>query len=155
MSTITTDPSLIITTPAAEAAPRSLVRVGIAAGVLGAAAATFAAVVAKAADVPMMASDRASAVAKDIPMWGFAMGVLLSTAVGIVLAAAIGRWVKRATGTFVVVTAALTLVSFFGPITTHNATTATRLVLALTHVVAAAIVIPPLAGWVAQRSARR
>ena len=51
------------------------------------------------------------------------------------------------------VTTALTVVSFAGPITTGHATTATRLVLALTHVAAAAIVIPMLAARVA-RSAR-
>ncbi|HKA05410.1 MAG TPA: DUF6069 family protein [Acidimicrobiales bacterium] len=155
MSTITTtEPTFIASASAVPAAPRSLLRVGVAAGVLGAAAATLVAVVAKAAGVPMMAADKASAVADDLPMYGFAMGVLISTAVGIVLAAGLGRWVKRGAGVFVGVTVALTIVSFFGPVTTHHATTATRLVLALTHVVAAAIVIPPVAGWVAQRSAR-
>jgi hypothetical protein len=156
MSTITTtDPSLTVAAPAVETAPRSLLRVGVVAGVLGAAAATAVAVVAKAAGVPMMAAERGAAAAEDIPMYGFAIGVLVSTAVGIVLAAAIGRWVKRATATFVAVTVALTVVSFFGPITTGHATTATRLVLELTHVVAAVIVIPLLAGWVGPRSARR
>jgi Family of unknown function (DUF6069) len=156
MSTMTTtDPIFTASAPAVDAAPRSLLRVGVAVGLLGAAAATLVAVVAKAAGVPMMAADKASAVADDLPMYGFAMGVLISTAIGIVLAAALGRWVKRADRAFVVVTVALTVVSFFGPITTHHATTATRLVLELTHVVAAAIVIPALAGWVAQRSARR
>jgi hypothetical protein len=47
--------------------------------------------------------------------------------------------------------AVLTVVSFAGPITTGYATTATRLVLELTHVVAAAIVIPALAWRLAQR----
>jgi hypothetical protein len=149
---VTTEPSLSIAPPVASHRP-SLVRVGVVAGVLGAAAATAVAVIAKAAGVPMLAAPHGAAAGKDIPLWGFATGTLMATAVGIVLAAVIARWVKRPAGTFVAVTTALAVVSFAGPITTGHATTATRLVLALTHVAAAAIVIPMLAARVA-RSAR-
>ena len=177
MSTIvTTDPSLSVAidpspsatasrsataaasaaaTPAVETAPRSLVRVGLVAGVLGAAGATAVAVVAKAAGVPMLAAPHGAAAGKPIPMWGFATATLMSVAVGVLLAAALARWIpRRPVGVFVTLTAALTLVSFAGPITTGHATTATRLVLGLTHVVAAAVVIPMLATWVAARTTR-
>ena len=66
-------------------------------------------------------------------------------AVGVVLALALRRWAKRPAHTFTVTTIALTVLSFFGPVTTGHTTMATRLVLALTHVVAAAIVIPAMA----------
>ena len=162
MSTIvTTDPSVSIVsdpnlsvTAAVDAAPRSLLPTGLVAGVLAAAAATAVALVAKAAGVPMAAAPRGAAAGKDIPMWGFAMGTLMSVAIGAVLAAAIARWLHRPVRDFVAVTVALTLVSFFGPITTGHATTATRLVLALTHVVAAAVAIPMLTAWVTARAAR-
>jgi Family of unknown function (DUF6069) len=150
---IDTDPSLSVAPPV-DAAPRSLVRVGLVAGVLGATAATAVAVVAKAAGVPMLAAPHGAAAGKAIPMWGFATATLLSVAVGVVLAAAVARWILRPVRAFVAVTIALTLVSFFGPISTGHATTATRLVLALTHVAAAAIAIPMLTAWVAARARR-
>jgi hypothetical protein len=150
---VTTGPTLSVD-PAVEAAPRSLVRAGIAAGLVAAAAASVVVVVAKAAGVPMLAAPGGAAAGKDIPLWAFATSTLMATVIGIVLAAALARWVKRATAVFVGPTTALTVLSFAGPITTGHATTATRLVLALTHVVAAAIVIPTLAARVAARSAR-
>ena len=48
---------------------------------------------------------------------------------------------------------ALTAPSMGLPITTHQATTATRLVLGLTHVAAAAIIIPAIAHQLALRKA--
>jgi hypothetical protein len=64
--------------------------------------------------------------------------------VGIVMAWAMGRWTPRPRGTFVAMTVVLTLVSFV-PSITADADTATSVVLCVTHVVAAAIVIPLLA----------
>lgn len=103
------------------------------------------ALAAKAVDIPMMAAPSAATAAKSIPMTGYAMGTLMCTAIGIVLAIALARWTRRPAQIFVAATVALTLISFAGPITTSNATTATRLVLASTHVAAATIVIPALA----------
>ena len=69
---------------------------------------------------------------------------LLWTAVGVVLAVALARRAKRPARTFVISTAVLTMLSFAAPVTTHF-TIATNLVLDVTHVAAAAIVIPTLA----------
>ena len=70
------------------------------------------------------------------------------------IALALSRWAKRPARTFLVVTVALTVASFASPLIAEDATTATRLVLELTHVVAAALIIPPIAYRLAQRPAR-
>lgn len=99
----------------------------------------------------MEAAEKSAPAGEHIPLYGYAMSVVMSTVVGVLLAVALGRWAKRAARTFVVVTVLLTVASFALPHTTGHATTATRLVLDLTHMVAAAIVIPPLAGVLANR----
>ena len=124
---------------------RRVIGVGALSGIAAAIAATVVAVVAKAADVSMKAAPRSAEVGKDIPMSGFALSTLMCVAIGIVLALAFRRWVKRPASTFTVTTLVLTALSFFGPVTTGHTTMATQLVLALTHVVAAAIVIPVMA----------
>jgi hypothetical protein len=124
---------------------RRVIGVAALSGVAAAVAATAVAMVAKAADVSMQAAPRSAEVGKDIPMSGFAVSTLGCVAIGIVLALALRRWAKRPAATFTVVTLVLTGLSFFGPVTTGHATMATRLVLSLTHVVAAAIVIPAMA----------
>jgi hypothetical protein len=92
----------------------------------------------------MRAAPQTADAGRPIPISGYATGTLLCTAIGTVLAIALLRLARRPARTFVVVTTLLTLASFRGPITTGHATTATRLVLASTHVVAAAVVIPAL-----------
>jgi hypothetical protein len=129
--------------PTGTASP--VLKAGAVAGAVAAVATTAVAVVAKAIDVPLEAAPKTADAAQAIPMYGFAMGTLLSTAIGIVIAVALARWTKRPGATFVAVTLVLTAVSFAGPATTGYATTATRFVLDLTHVVAAAIVIPAIA----------
>lgn len=126
-------------------------RIGALAAIVAALATTAVAVLAKALGVPLMAAPQTADAAQAIPMSGFAMGTLLSTAIGTVLAVVLARRAKRPAQWFVAITAVLTVVSFAGPITTGYATTATRLVLELTHVLAAAIVIPALAWRLAQR----
>lgn len=129
-------------------------RVGVLAGVAASVAVTAVAIAAKAIDIPMMAAPRSADVGQDIPLYGYAMGTLMSTAIGTLLAVVLAWKAKRPVPVFVVITTVLTLISFGGPVTTGHATTATRVVLALTHVVAAAIVIPALARSLAPRSAR-
>lgn len=148
MTAITTpSTSLTSTATTTRAGVRAsgVVRVGAAAGIVAAAATTVVAVVAKVADVPMRAAPHSATAGRAIPMSGFAQGTLMCTAIGVVLALAFAHWARRPARTFAAVTIVLTLVSFAGPITTGYATTGTRLVLALTHVVAAAIVIPAVA----------
>jgi hypothetical protein len=114
-----------------------LVRIGALASA-GAAVATIAfALFADAIDVPLEVDG------DKIPTAGFGFVTLLWSAVGIVMALALARWAKRPARTFAVTTVVLTLASF-GPVVAADAETATQLTLALSHVVAAAIVIPAL-----------
>ncbi len=153
MSTIT-----VSGTAAASTASRSasgiapILRLGAIVGVVAAAAATVTALGARAIDIPMRASSSNSGIAKAIPSLGFAELTLACTALGLLLAVVLARRARRPAPLFAGVAVALTAISFVGPITTHQATTATRTVLALTHVIAAAIVIPPLTRLLNQRS---
>jgi hypothetical protein len=61
-----------------------------------------------------------------------------------------GRWAPRPRAMFVTTTVVLTLVSFL-PAVTADTDTATSVVLCVTHVVAAAVVIPMLASRLPDR----
>jgi len=113
-------------------------RVGAAASIVAAVATTLFAVAARAIDVPLEIED------ERIPSLGFAFLTLLWSVVGIILAVVLARKAKRPARTFLVTTVALTVLSFV-PIVTADATTATQVTLALSHLLAAAIVIPALA----------
>ena len=114
---------------------RPMWRTGARAGVIAAAATTAVAVAAKALDVPVTIEGEA------IPALGFAQLTLVCTAIGI----GIARLCRGHRDLFVRITLALTALSFV-PDVTADASTATIVALMLTHVVAAAIVIPALAG---------
>ena len=120
------------------------------AGALAAVAAAIATVVvalgAKAIDIPLEVDG------DEIPVLGFAVPTLLMSAVGVGLAYAFARWARRPARTFVVTTVVLTVLSF-GPVVAADADTATQVTLALSHVVAAAIVIPALAFQLPRRRA--
>ena len=107
-------------------------RTGLVAAVAAAATTTVVAAIASGADVPIEIGGEA------IPLVGFAQLTLLFSGIGILLARFIGR--RSAFRTTTIVLAALSLV----PDVLADATTATKLTLMATHVVAAAIVIPML-----------
>ncbi|HYD08862.1 MAG TPA: DUF6069 family protein [Acidimicrobiales bacterium] len=132
--TATTVPSTSV--PATSSSP--LPRTAAVGGVLAAAAVTAVAIAADAAGVPLEIEG------ERIPLLGFPQLVLVCTAVGAVLAAGLRRWASSPARTFVRVALALTVLSFV-PDLTITATTATKVVLIATHVVAAAIVIPRIA----------
>lgn len=113
-------------------------RVGAVASAAAAVATVLFALAAKAIDIPMEVDS------EEIPVAGFAMVTLVWSVVGTGLAMALARWAKRPARTFVVTTVVLTLVSFV-PVVTADASTATQVALALSHVLAAGIVIPALA----------
>jgi hypothetical protein len=120
-----------------EATP-SLWRTGAVAGLTAAVATTVVAAVAQAIDVPVEIGG------EEIPLLGFAQLTLFFTAIGVLIAKGARRWSSHARTAFVRVTAALTALSLV-PDVTADATTATIVTLMLTHLVAAAIVIPRLA----------
>lgn len=84
---------------------------------------------------------------KPIPPMGFAVLTLGFSLVGVVLAALLARFARHPRRTFVITTLVLLALSLIPDFTDLLVTwpTATKFALALTHLVAAAIVIPTLA----------
>ena len=116
----------------------SLWRAGALAGGLAAVATTTVAAVALAVDVPVEVGG------ESIPLLGFAQLTLVCTLLGVLIAKGARRWAARPSTAFVRTTVALTALSIV-PDLTADATSATKVTLILTHLVAAAIVIPALA----------
>ncbi len=121
---------------------RHLVRTGVVAGLAASAATAATAAIAHAAGVSLDVGGEA------IPVLGFAQVTFVATLVGVAIAVVLGRRAQQPSRTFVRTTVALTLVSFL-PDVLADAAVSTRLVLALTHVVAASIVIPALSSRLA------
>ncbi len=107
-------------------------RSGLGTAAVAAAVTTVVAVALRAAGVPL------DIAGEEIPILGFAQMVLLFSVVGVVMAR------RMSASTFVRVTVALTALSCI-PDLMADTGTASKLGLMLTHVVAAAIVIPRLA----------
>jgi peptidoglycan/LPS O-acetylase OafA/YrhL len=143
-----------LTAPATTSAPaprittnknsnKQIRRAGAVAGLVAAAATATTAAVASALDVSLQVSG------ESIPALGFAQITFVAAIIGTVMAVVMSHRSSRPRHTFVVTTLAMTALSFV-PDVTADAQTATRIVLALTHVVAAAIVIPALASRLAE-----
>jgi hypothetical protein len=121
-------------------------RVGALAGVAAAVATTIVGLIAKAADVPLEARGMGQDAAEEIGLYFFALNTLIWVAVGTVIAVVMARRAKQPARTFVITAIVLTLLSLGSPAMARDATAATKVSLAIAHVVAAAIVIPAL-GW--------
>lgn len=127
-------------------------QVGVLAGLAAAIVTEAFALGTKAVGVPMdAASPGGTGPAAPIPFGGFAISTLIWSAVGIVLAVILARRARRPARTFVVTTVVLTVLSLIGPALAADTATSTKVVLALSHLVAAAVVIPPLALRLARR----
>jgi hypothetical protein len=118
-------------------------RTGLKAGLVAAVATTGVAAVAQAVDVPLEIGGQA------IPLLGFAQMTLLFTIVGVLIARGLLRWTQHPHTAFVRTTVILTALSLV-PDLTADATSATKATLMLTHLVAAAIVIPRMANRIAR-----
>ena len=114
---------------------RALWTAGLVSGVAAAAATTVIAVAARAVDIPLEVDG------EQIPLFGFAQLTMIGAVIGTVLALAMSKWAAKPRRTFVVTTVTLTALSLV-PDVTVDASTGSKLVLMLTHVVAAAIVVP-------------
>jgi hypothetical protein len=123
---------------------RSVLRAGALSGVAAAVVTELVAAGARVSDVSMRAGGFGADTAEAIPVLGFAFATLLWTAVGIVMALAMTRWAKHPARTFTTTAVALTVVSLVPPALAGATTTGTKLILVLTHVAAAAIVIPAI-----------
>ena len=121
---------------------RHLLRRGAASGVTAAVATTAVAAGADAIGVSLAVGG------ESIPLLGFAQLTLFATVIGVAMAAVMARRAVRPRRTFVSTTLVLTALSFV-PDVLADAQASTKLTLMLTHVVAAAIVIPALASRLA------
>jgi hypothetical protein len=117
---------------------KSLWVTGAASGLAASTATVGVAALARAIDVPLTVGGEA------IPLVVFAQLTFVASIVGTVLAVVMSRRTGRPRHTFLTTTMVLTLVSIV-PDVLADAQTATRVALALTHGIAAAIVIPALA----------
>lgn len=118
---------------------------GLLATLAGAVVTEVFALAARAAGVPMEAASPGAKEAAPIPVGGFFGGVVFWSVAGVVLAVALARWARRPARTFTVATVALTVLSLAGPAVAPHTAVSTQVVLAVSHLVAAAVIIPPLA----------
>lgn len=117
--------------------------VGGCAALVAAAATEGYALAVRALGVPLAAGNIGAATAEPIAAGGFAMGTFICTFWGTLLAIALARWAVRPARTFLRVAITLTALSLLAP-AAATATTSTKIILALAHLLAAAIVIPTL-----------
>ncbi|MFG3299319.1 DUF6069 family protein [Micromonospora chersina] len=112
-------------------------------------AGVLATVAASAATMAVAAAGHAAGVSLDlggapIPVAGFGVLTAAFSLVGVVIAALLSRFARRPRRTFVRTTVVLTVLSL-APDLIADAGAATKVLLMLTHLVAAAIVVPAVA----------
>lgn len=136
--TATHIPTIVDARTTAPTRARSIWATTAASGVAAAAATTLMAVVAKAAGIDFVVDGTA------VPTLGFGQLTLVGALIGGLLALAFAKWARRPRRTFIATTATLTVLSLV-PDATFGFDLASALVLAATHLVAAAIVVPVIA----------
>lgn len=137
MSAITTAPAATTTTSSVPTAG-SLLRGGAAATVLAAVATAAVAAVGQAVGISL---DLAGA---PIPASGFATLTVMFSVIGLFIAVGLRRFARHPRITWIRTTVALAVLSLVPDVLVDAATT-TKVLLMVTHLVAAAIVIPTLA----------
>lgn len=138
MTTTTTPASIHDRVLDAPTDRRRLLVPGLISGVIAAVATSATVVVAHAAGEDVAIGG------EQIPVAGFAQFVLVGALIGIALARVLSRRAQQPRSTFVRTTVVLTALSIV-PDLVIEASIGSKLVLVLTHVVAAAIIIPTLA----------
>ena len=128
------------TTSKLSTAPKGLWKTGAVAGIAAGAATVAVVAVARALDVPVE-----TAPGEAIPILGFAQLTIFFTFVGVLIARSIGRRATHPRSLFTKVTVALTALSLV-PDVALSTDGGSKLTFVATHLVAAAIVIPALAG---------
>ncbi|RBY75439.1 hypothetical protein DQ239_16920 [Blastococcus sp. TF02-09] len=124
--------------PATPRRAARLVPAGLAAAAVASAATTTIAAVGSAGGISLGVSGA------PIPVLGFAVLTALCSVIGLALALVLARLVRHPRRSFVHVTVVLTTLSLI-PDVAADAAPSTKLLLMLTHLVAAAIVVPALA----------
>jgi hypothetical protein len=124
---------------------RPLWQIGLVTALVAAVASVIVYAVARAAGVPMELTEVFEDEFARMPVRNMVFGALLEGGVaGTVLAAACRRWSRRPRSWFVTLTAIGLIASFALPIFS-DASTATKVVLSISHLVVAVIIVPPLA----------
>ena len=124
---------------------RPLWQVGLVAAVVAAGASVLVYVAARAAGVPMELTEVFADKFTRMPVMNMAWGALLDGGVtGTLLAVACRRWARRPRLCFAALTMIGLIASFALPLTS-DASTATKVVLWISHVIVATIIVPPLA----------
>ncbi|MGH9224094.1 MAG: DUF6069 family protein [Acidimicrobiales bacterium] len=131
--------------PTTSSPSRSLWRTGVRSGLIAAAATVVIAAVASAAGVSFETEP-----GKSIPALAFGQLTLLGTAVGVFIARTLRRRARQPRSTFTRATVVLTAISCV-PDVLLSVPVAAKATLILTHLVAAAIVIPALASRLPER----
>jgi peptidoglycan/LPS O-acetylase OafA/YrhL len=137
-ATLTAGPTTRPAPASQRSTAKQIRRSGARAGLTASVATSATAAVASALDVSLTVGGEV------IPVIGFAQLTFVAAIIGTVMAVVMSHRARRPRHTFVISTIALAALSIV-PDVTADAQTATKLVLALTHVVAASIVIPALA----------
>lgn len=127
-----------------DVAAQAFWRPAAVAAVVAAAATTAVAAVAHAAGVSLTIAG------EQIPLAGFAQLTLMCVVVGILVAAAQRRWARNPRTAFVRTAVVVTVLSLI-PDAIVDASPATKITLMVTHLVAAAIVVPVIAARLGQR----
>ena len=147
--TATITPTTTSTVPdAGTATPRSLWRTGAGAGVIAAFATVAVAGIAHAAGVSLE-----TAPGQAVPVLGFGQLTLFFTAVGVLIARCLRSRARRPRSTFTRTTVALTALSVV-PDVLLSASVSTKMTLVVTHLVAAAIVVPALSARMPEAAVR-
>jgi Family of unknown function (DUF6069) len=107
-----------------------------------------------ALDVPLRAGEIGARHAQAITPASFAAGVVFCTVAGTILAMVLARYAAHPARAFLRTSLALVAISLVFPLAASHAAASTRLTLALGHLLAAAIVIPILAGRLAYAAGR-
>jgi hypothetical protein len=124
---------------------RPLWQVGLAAALVAAAASILVYVAARAIGVPMELTEVFEDHFARMPVLNMAWGALLEGGIaGTLLAAVCRRWASRPRPAFLALTTVGLIASFAFPVFS-DASTATKVVLSISHVVVAAIIVPALA----------
>ena len=133
---------------------RPLWQVGLAAALMSAVASVIVYLAARAAGVPMELTEVFEDEFARMPVMNMALGALLEGGVaGTVLAIACRRWTPRPRSYFVALTMTGLIASFALPIAS-DASTATKVVLSISHVIVAVIIVPALALTLPRRTTR-
>ena len=146
-------------TPTTRAASRlarlPVTAAGAIAALAGAAVLYAYAALAQALDVPMRAGEIGASHAQAITPASFAAGVVFCTVAGTVLAMVLARRAAHPARAFLRTSLVLVAISLVFPLAASHTATATRLTLALGHLIAAAIVIPIITSRLTHAPGRR